>query len=92
MTNEWSATVLTGLLVVHVLEGRGLRVPDKQRHWTEELYCVLEVDGQHRARTGVSTPSQRYRWHESFEIDAIDARQTDFYIYSWHPQYRCLRR
>lgn len=39
---------VTGLLVLHILEGRGLRVPADRS--AEELYCVLEVDNEHRAR------------------------------------------
>ncbi len=46
-------TSLTGLLVVHILEGRGLKIPERQKDWTDEMYCVLELDGEHRARTGM---------------------------------------
>lgn len=46
------------MLKIH--DGRGLRVAEK-RGVTEEMYCVLEVDETHRARTGVSTPENKYR-------------------------------
>jgi hypothetical protein len=94
-------TTITGILIIHIIEGRSLRAvadvgggSDQQQQQqqqsvsVDELYCVLEVDGEHRARTGVSTVQQAYRWAETFEIDVVDARQADIYVYSWHPQYR----
>ena len=39
---------LTGILFVQILEGKGLRLGERERERAEEMYCVLEVDEQHR--------------------------------------------
>ncbi|VDP43512.1 unnamed protein product [Soboliphyme baturini] len=75
---------LTGLLIVQIFEGTGLRVGSEK----DELYCVIEIDYEHRARTEVKDLASKFQWRESFEIDVFECRIVDFYVYSWHPQFR----
>ena len=53
-----------------------------------DLYCVLECDGVHKARTVVRTAELVFDWDETFELDLVSNRELDFLIYSWDPQYR----
>ncbi|XP_057664821.1 rho GTPase-activating protein 100F isoform X4 [Diorhabda carinulata] len=53
-----------------------------------DLYCVLECDRVHKARTVVRTGDLVFDWDESFELDLVNNRELDLLIYSWDPQYR----
>lgn len=53
-----------------------------------DLYCVLECDRVHKARTVVRTGDLMFDWDENFELDLVGNRQLDLLVYSWDPQYR----
>ncbi|KAF0295243.1 Rho GTPase-activating protein 100F [Amphibalanus amphitrite] len=78
---------LSGLLEVQLLSGRGLRPAGRQPH-LRDLYCVLECDHVHKARTVIRTGDLVFDWDETFELDLLSSRQLDFLIYSWDPQFR----
>ncbi|XP_036148201.1 rho GTPase-activating protein 100F isoform X3 [Monomorium pharaonis] len=98
------ASGVSGLLSVHLLAGRGLRstttssaattpsTPSGQPNLgscgLRDLYCVLECDRVHKARTVVRTGDLMFDWDETFELDLVGNRQLDLLVYSWDPQYR----
>lgn len=53
-----------------------------------DLYCVIECDRVHRARTVVRSGESSFDWDEVFELDLIDCKEVSFLLYSWDPQYR----
>ncbi|XP_071444908.1 rho GTPase-activating protein 100F [Hetaerina americana] len=89
---------VSGLLWVHLLAGRGLRsggggapvgsgsLPPNSA--TRDLYCVLECDRVHKARTVVRSGELLFDWDETFELDLVANRELDFLVYSWDPQLR----
>ncbi|CAG9784899.1 unnamed protein product [Diatraea saccharalis] len=95
---------VSGLLWVHLLAGRGLRpapsgsspgsppsgplAPAQAPVTPRDLYCVLECDRVHKARTVVRTGELQFDWDESFELELVDNRQLDVLVYSWDPQHR----
>lgn len=85
------APPVSGLLLVHLLAGRGLRqsvVPSPRHQPYRDLYCVLECDRVHKARTVVRMGDHNFDWDETFELDLIDNRELDFLVYSWDPKFR----
>ncbi|CAB3385313.1 Hypothetical predicted protein [Cloeon dipterum] len=88
-----SAAGVSGLLWVHLLAGRGLKAtptPGARGALSQcrDLYCVLECDRVHKARTVVRTGELVFEWDETFELDLVDNRQLDLLIYSWDPHFR----
>ncbi|CAH0728927.1 unnamed protein product, partial [Brenthis ino] len=99
---------VSGMLWVHLLAGRGLRPTQSGSSpgsppsgslsqppvAPRDLYCVLECDRVHKARTVVRTGELQFDWDESFELELVDNRQLDVLVYSWDPQHRhklCFR-
>lgn len=99
-TNSTLAQVLdagggiSGMIWIHLLAGRGLRAtpegaaPIAQQNPVRDLYCVLECDRIHKARTVVRSGDLQFDWDESFELDLVSNKQLDILVYSWDPQHR----
>ena len=60
---EASAIRLSGILSLHLLSGRGLRTGGRSRR-IRDLYCVVEVDHIHKARTVVRSGGVSFDWDE----------------------------
>ncbi|GAB0093544.1 Rho GTPase-activating protein 100F [Sergentomyia squamirostris] len=85
-------TGISGMLWIHLLAGRGLRATPEGTQTPQpavrDLYCVLECDRVHKARTVVRSGDLQFDWDESFELDLVCNRQLDVLVYSWDPQHR----
>ncbi|XP_031634620.1 rho GTPase-activating protein 100F isoform X4 [Contarinia nasturtii] len=84
---------MSGMIWIHLLAGRGLRsTPEGSQITTQnivrDLYCVLECDRVHKARTVVRSGDLQFDWDESFELDLVSNKQLDVLVYSWDPQHR----
>ncbi|XP_054717791.1 rho GTPase-activating protein 100F-like [Uloborus diversus] len=77
----------SGLLWIHLLSGRGLRGGGHGASF-RDLYCVIECDRQHRARTVIRTGDHSFDWDEVFELDLVEARELSFLLYTWDPRFR----
>uniref|UniRef100_A0A182MJU9 Rho GTPase-activating protein 100F n=1 Tax=Anopheles culicifacies TaxID=139723 RepID=A0A182MJU9_9DIPT len=86
------AVGMSGMLWIHLLAGRGLRAMSEtsqiQQPLIRDLYCVLECDRIHKARTVVRSGDLQFDWDESFELDLVCNKQLDVLVYSWDPQHR----
>ena len=77
-SSSYDATV-EGIVRVHLFCGRGLV---SSRASVQDLYAVVEVDSEARARTGVRTSASNFDWDEAFDVDVSSARTMSFMIYS----------
>ena len=73
----------SGSMYVKIFCGHGLKSP--RRTVLRDLYCVLSVDGESKARTAAKTGAINFDWDEDFEIDLSDSHTVNFSIYSWDP-------
>ena len=55
---------LSGTLSLHLLSGRGLRTGGRSQRRIRDLYCVVEVDHIHKARTVVRSGGVNFDWDE----------------------------
>lgn len=51
-----------------------------------DLYCVIECDRVHKARTVVRSGESSFDWDEVFELDILDCKESSFLLYSWDPE------
>ncbi|XP_071041965.1 rho GTPase-activating protein 100F [Parasteatoda tepidariorum] len=77
----------SGLLWIHLLSGRGLKPTTHGDHF-RDLYCVIECDRAHKARTVIRTGEHSFDWDEIFEIDLVENREVAFLLYTWDPRFR----
>ncbi|KAF8777263.1 Rho GTPase-activating protein 100F like protein [Argiope bruennichi] len=77
----------SGLLWIHLLSGRGLKPTGHSDHF-RDLYCVIECDRVHKARTVIRTGEHSFDWDEIFEIDLVENREVAFLLYTWDPRFR----
>ena len=81
----------SGLLYIHLLAGRGLRSQTSDAMPAanyRDLYCVIECDRQHKARTVVHSGETSFDWNEEFELDLFEVKEIAFLLYSWDPQHK----
>ena len=78
---------LSGSLHIHLLSGRGLKTAGRYKRF-RDLYCVIEVDHVHKARTVVRSGGLNFDWDERFQLDLLNNMEVEFLIYSWDPQLR----
>uniref|UniRef100_A0A182N6S2 Rho-GAP domain-containing protein n=1 Tax=Anopheles dirus TaxID=7168 RepID=A0A182N6S2_9DIPT len=78
------AVGMSGMLWIHLLAGRGLRAMSDtaqiQQPLIRDLYCVLECDRIHKARTVVRSGDLQFDWDESFELDLVCNKQLDVLV------------
>lgn len=83
---------VSGMIWIHLVAGRGLRSTPEGTQTVQgtvrDLYCVLECDRVHKARTVVRSGDLQFDWDESFELDLVSNKQLDVLVYSWDPQHR----
>ena len=92
-----------GLLYIHLLAGRGLRSQANDSlnstnpltanltsslSTYRDLYCVIECDRQHKARTVVRSGESSFDWDEKFELDLFEIKELSFLLYSWDTQFK----
>jgi len=85
---ESSGMRLSGTLSLHLLSGRGLRTGGRSQRRIRDLYCVVEIDHIHKARTVVRSGGVNFDWDEKFELDLANNLEVEFLVYSWDPQLR----
>lgn len=96
--NELDNKTFNGLLYIHLLAGRGLRVQTDDvlnsslttslSSTYRDLYCVIECDRQHKARTVVRSGQSSFDWDEKFELDIFEVKEVAFLLYSWDTQFK----
>lgn len=95
--NELDMKPYSGLMYIHLLAGRGLRsqntndlnaLSTNPLSTYRDLYCVIECDRSHKARTVVRSGESSFDWDEKFELDLFEVKEISFLLYSWDPQFK----
>ena len=78
----------SGILTLHLQGGRKMSASLASRNQVRDLYCVVEIDGVHKAQTATVTGRDEFCWDERFEIDLERAQDMGImvYNYGWNPE------
>ncbi|XP_070563974.1 rho GTPase-activating protein 100F-like [Ptychodera flava] len=77
---------LSGILSLRIHGGRKLAT---LRNQSRELFCVVEVDSEAKARTYTVTAKDEFTWDENFEIELENSTEINIMVYCQEGDSKC---